>query len=85
MTTTRNPVEVIENVIKKLPVTMGALIKDLKKIQDDSFYRPPEGQVDTWYDLMQTLNAAMPWPPVEDWQKDIYFIVTTKKYEDVQK
>lgn len=82
MTTQRNPIEVIDNIIAKLPENYDtSLVSHLKRIQEDSFYRPPERQHETWYELAVTLQNSLPFPPTENWQKEIYFIVTTQKYE----
>lgn len=84
-TTERNPIEVIDNIIKQIPSENKVLIAALKRVQYDASYRPPEGQYDTWCDLAAVLNTELPFPPVENWHKEVYQIVTCKKWEEPNK
>lgn len=77
----RNPVEVIDTVLAKLPEGYPALRARLEKIKSNSRYRAPEleGQRDTWIEVGNALNENLPFPPKEDWQKDIFRIITGKE------
>jgi hypothetical protein len=79
--TNRNPVDVIDAVLMKLPGSFSHVAHLLEKVRSDSTYRPPEAQGETWYAFCHVLNSELPFPPVEEWQKDVYRIVTGKELD----
>lgn len=76
--TERNATEVIDSVLALLPESMVSLKKYLLVVKDSAGYVPPDENHLVWYSICSVLNHELPIPPVEDWQKEIYRIVTLK-------
>lgn len=79
MSTNRNPVEVITEIIAHVPTRLVWLISVLKKLREDASWRAPEAQYPTWLDLKDILDTAIGAPPHPPWHGEIYRIVTGKE------
>lgn len=75
MSKARDPIEVIDAVLKHVPANLIELRAKLLEIQEDSFFRPPEGKRPTWILLRDTLQAFLSMPPRQDWEIKISDIV----------
>ena len=75
----RDPCEVIKAVLEKVPVEETDLRACLNKVLQDAAYLAPEDAQVVWVWMGHILNAALPMPPKEEWQKEIYRIVTMKE------
>lgn len=79
MSSSRDPVAVINAILAKVPAGFGSVARRLENVREASAYRPPDGQWPTWRDISDVLNSELPFPPVDDWQKDVFRIVTGKE------
>jgi len=75
MSNGRNPVDVIDQVLEVLPPTETELRIRLLKLKDNAGYVPPEHMRGIWIAIANTLNAALPWPPKEEWHRQVHAIV----------
>lgn len=75
----RNPGDVIDAVLKHLPLEYGGLRARLIDLKAKAGFRAPEDQQPTWMRLMRLLQAELPIPPETDWQKRISDIVEGRR------
>ena len=75
MSNERNPVAVIDQVLEVLPSTETGLRALLLQIKDRARYIPPEDMHGIWVILANTLNGALPWPPKEEWHRQVHAIM----------
>jgi hypothetical protein len=82
MSKTRDPVEVIDVILKHVPANLIELHAKLTEIQEDSFFRPPEGKQASWILLRDTLRAFLSMPPRRNWEIKISDIIEGRDQTD---
>jgi hypothetical protein len=78
----RNCVEVIEQMLEKIPEDKTELIKDLKWNKNDAKYKPPEETLQ-WQRTGATLQGHISIPK-EDWEFEILSIFSTIPVEEIK-
>ena len=77
----RNILEIIQQVINEIPdENNGFLKRQLEIIMKGAAYHAPEQWRGDWSLASKLLNTHLPYPPVTDWQKNVFKIWTTKEY-----
>jgi hypothetical protein len=79
----RNIVEVIDQMILKIPSTEVNLIKGLNKIKNSANYTAPELMQGRWYQVSSALSQSFK-PPEEDWQFEVLSIFSTKSVGEIK-
>lgn len=80
----RNVVEIINKIIGHIPTDNNeVLIQRLILLSYDDSYRAPELKYMSWDDLAYELNHHIGMPK-EDWQFEVYSILTTKSIEELK-
>ena len=75
--------DVIDAVIAELPEGYDDLKNRFAAIKESASYCPPEGMYQWWIKFSTILNSVIEFPPIINWQKNIYKIVTTKDAKDI--
>lgn len=78
----RNCAEVIDKMLKIIPVGHVDLIEDLKLNQDDASYKAPE-QTIQWKRTMETLMKHIP-APANKWEFEILSVFTTRSIAELK-
>jgi hypothetical protein len=76
--TPRDPVDVIDAVLDLIPETWAELRRKLEYVKNDAGFVAPECVGIVWRRLADALQI-LPWPPTEDWHRDVYRVVTMKE------
>ena len=78
----RDIVEIIDQIILKIPKTgYERLISRLSSFKSSALYSPPESMHYWWDTLSITLNSELNYPPITEWQKEVYKIITMKDFK----
>lgn len=78
----RDCVQVIRQILEKVPAKKTKLIKDLKECENDANYKAPEETIQ-WINLGLVLEKHIPIPK-KDWEWEVASIVTTKSIEELK-
>lgn len=70
----RNILEVLDKVVAVIPVSEKAVRQRLASVKNTAMYTPPECIVGVWRMAAAVLTSELPWPPKEEWQKDVHAI-----------
>jgi hypothetical protein len=68
--------EVIDAMVAEVPASEVALLERFAWLKKDARYKPPEAMGFAWDNLAGFVNAAIPYPPVEDWHKRVVAVFT---------
>lgn len=77
----RNAYEVIKQIKEKVPKNIEYDLDWLEDIISSARYQPPESQW-IWNEISNFVNDLIPYPPKEQWHKDIVKILTGKDYDE---
>jgi len=75
MPNTRDPADVIDQILVSVPMNEERLRIKLETIRVYSTYLPPEYKYPTWMKLVDVLNSYLHIPPVLEWEKEIQAIM----------
>ena len=79
----RTPDVVIDQMLVHIPASMGELIDELNRVKETACYTAPECWGEIWSMMAYALQKVLPYPPKEDWQKEVYKIITQKEPPEV--
>lgn len=68
--------KVIDAIAAELPPRETESLEHLAWLKKDAGYKPPEMMGYAWDVLAEWVNAAIPNPPIKDWQKRVVAIFT---------
>ena len=78
MSNARDPANVINEILVRIPVAKESLRSKLETIRDDSTYLPPEYKYPAWKKLCDVLESYLHTPPASLWEEEVQHIIQNK-------